>query len=306
MPKSVPVTLLAVLVLLSIGGTLAGNGSGENGDKHAVGIAGRPSVQPDGKPSAHLLDRGTRRRAAALKGGGPPGPIPIAYPGAGPTAMAAGFAGGVGAFGTGTSSGAFAGNLFVPGLDYPPDFLTGGTMAGFDVTGVYAWHSPFLKTGMFSAVPAGSTRRILAAAAVAIPTAPLASAAVGPAGFELVTVSTGLAGPTAIVGGPGNLASPMPILPGGFPAVFCGLAIGGPGFIDTGWLGNGVGAIIPPPGPMPPPTRLGFPPAFFGTTMGMPFPIAAIAFTATPQIQIAGCFAAGATTPVELQAFHVD
>jgi hypothetical protein len=178
-------------------------------------------------------------------------------------------------------------------------------MGGFDVTGVYAWHSPFLKTGMFSALPAGSTRRILAAAAAAIPTTPLAMVAVGPAGFEVVTVSTGLPGPAAIVGGPGNLASPMPILPGSFAAVFCGLAIGGPTFIDTGWLGNGVGAIIPPPGPIPP-TRLGFPPTFFGTTMGAPFPIGAVAFPATPQIQIAGCFAAGATTPVELQAFHVE
>ncbi|MEE8526338.1 MAG: hypothetical protein V3T72_20570 [Thermoanaerobaculia bacterium] len=179
-------------------------------------------------------------------------------------------------------------------------------MPGFDVTGVFAWHSPFLKTGMFSAMPGGSTKRVLAAAAAALPTTPSASVAVGPASFEVATVSTGLPGPTAIVGGPGILAMPMAIPPT-FPAVFCGLAIGGPGFISAGWLGNGVGAVIPMgPTPMPPPTRLGFPPSIFGTTMGGPFSISVAAFTMTPQTQIAGCYAAGATTPVELQSFHVD
>ena len=259
--------------------------------------------------SAHLLDRGKRQLGAqVVQGGGPATPLPIAFPGAGPMDSAAGFAMGVGAFGVAPMSGAFVGNLFLPGADYPSAFLTGGSTPGFLVTGVFAWHSPFLKTGMSSAIDAGSTRRILAVAAAAIPTSAMAAAAVGPAGFGLVTASGSsiavvVAGTQmpGIVGMPGNL-TPFPIVGTMFPAVFCGLAIGGAGFIDLGWIANGVGAVIPPgPMPMAPPTRAGFPPPFFVPGS----PIVTLGFTATPQTQIAGCFAAGATTPVELQSFHV-
>lgn len=302
--------LLLVIVLPPIAGTLARAGDATDGEKikSAAGIQGRPAAPTPAQRSLRLLDRGDRRRGAEITpGGGPSGALPINFPAAGPSAMAAGFAAGVGAFGTATGSGAFAGNLIAPGAvpSYPPGFLTGGSVAGFDVTGVYAWHSPFIKTGPISATPGGSTRRILAVAGAAVPATPLAPAAVGPGGFEVVTASTGLPGPTGIVGSPGNLASPVAILPGGFSAVFCGLAVGGPSFIDPGWLGNGVGAVIPTAAP--PPTRLGFPPTFFGTTGGGGvFPIGAVTFTATPQTQIAGCFAAGATTPVELMAFTVE
>ena len=83
------------------------------------------------------------------------------------------------------------------------------------------------------------------------------------------------------------------------------MAVGGAGFIDAGWVANGIGAVIPTG--TPPPTRVGFPPTFFGTTGGGgAFPVSALTFTATPQTQIAGCFAAGSTTPVELQAFSVE
>lgn len=304
------VLLLLLIVLLPLAGTLARAGDEASREKvaRAGGVPGRPAAPTATRRSVHLMDRGDRDHGAgATRGGGPSGALPIYFPGAGPTAVAAGFAAGVGAFGTMSGSGAFAGNLLAPGAvpSYPPGFLTGGSVAGFDVTGVYAWHSPFLKTGPVTGSLAGSTRRILAAAAAAVPGAALAPAAVGPGGFEVVTVSTGLPGPTGIVGGAGNLASPVAILPGGFSAVFCGMAIGGAGFIDPGWVANGIGAVIPTGAP--PPTRLGFPPTFFGTTGGGGvFPISAVAFTATPQTQIAGCFAAGATTPVELLAFAVE
>ncbi len=307
MLRSVSVAFIVLLVILSIANTLPGE-AGEKVDK-ADGIQGRPAVPSEAGRSTHLLDRGkSDRGGAVLHGGGPATPIPIAFPGAGPMDTASGFAAGVGAFGTASGAGAFAGNLFAPGPGYPPGFLTGGATSGFDVTGVYAWHSPFLKTGPVSATPAGSTRRILAAAAAAVPGTPLSAVTVAPAGFEVVTVSgspsAAPGGPTAIVGGPGNLALPVAIAPGGFSAVFCGLAIGGAGFIDTGWVANGVGAVIPPGAlAMPPSLRNGFPAAFFG---GGPFPISAIAFTATPQTQVAGCFAAGSTTPVELQSFHIN
>lgn len=303
------VALLLLFVILPIAGTLARAGDGTDGQKikKAAGIHGRPAVPTATQRSTQLLDRGDRNHETrANRGGGPSGALPINYPGAGPTATAAGFAAGVGAFGTATGAGAFIGNLFAPGAvpSYPPGILTGGSAPGFDVTGVYAWHSPFLKTGTVSASLAGSTRRILAVAPAAVPATPSAPAAVGPGGFEVVTASTGLPGPTGIVGSAGNLASPVAILPGGFSAVFCGMAVGGPGFIDPGWLGNGIGAVIPTGAP--PPTRIGFPPTFFGTTGGSAFPLGVALFTATPQTQIAGCFAAGATTPVELMAFTVE
>ena len=302
--------LMLLVVMLPIVSALAGTGdeTQRTPATAASGIPGRPAVATAANRSLHLLDRGDHlhRAAGESRGGGPSGALPISFPGAEPTAVAAGFAAGVGAFGTAAGLGSFVGNLFAPGgvPSYPPGILTAGSVSGFDVTGVYAWHSPFLKTGSVTAVLAGSTRRLLAVAPAAVPTAALAPAAVGPGGFEVVTVSAGLPGPTGIVGGAGNLASPVAILPGGFSAVFCGMAVGGAGFLDPGWVANGIGAVIPTAAP--PPTRVGFPPTFFGTTSGGPFPISAVAFTATPQVQIAGCFADGATTPVELQAFSVE
>lgn len=242
--------------------------------------------------SLHLLDRDLAPGAKAgtsTRGGGPTGPIPIFYPGGSPTAIPAG-APAAGAF-PGTGLGGFFGNLFPPGA-YPTSFLTGGTATGFVITGVYAWHSPFTAAGGAG----GSSARVLVAAAAAPPSTPFVAVPTG--GFATAFISAGFPGPTGIVGGPG--AIPMPGLPIGtaFPAVFCGMAIGGPAFV-TGWLGNGLGASLPPL-PGNPPLRVGFYPPFFGTSGVLS------AVPATPQNFIAGCFAAGATTPVELQSFSIE
>lgn len=261
--------------------------------------SGTPPIGRLAKPSVtHLLDSGQANTSSIPhRGGGPATPIPIAFPFAGPTAIPPGVS--VGAFGTATGAGAFAGNLFLPGSGYPAGFLSGGATSGFSITGVFAWHWPLLKTGTMTAVTAGSTRRILAIAGASAPATASATAAV-PAGYTIVTASTGLPGPSAIVGVPGNVTPAKPISTAA-PAVFCSLAIGGMGFIDTAWMANGIGAVIPASPPAPP-TRLGYPAMFFG----IDFPISAVTFSATPQTQIAGCYAAGATTPVELQAYRVD
>ncbi len=254
----------------------------------AVQVKGKAAT---GKHSVELMDRGAPAKQAAQPGGGPTGPIPIFVAGGSPTAIAAG-APAAGAF-PGTGLGGFFGNLFPPGPGYPPSFLTGGTASGFVITGAYAWHSPFTAAG----APGGSLSRNLVAAAAAIPTSPFAPAATG--GFVAVTVSAGAPGPAGIVGGPGVIV-PTPGLAIGlaFPACFCGMAAGGPGFV-TGWPGNGLGASLPPASGNPP-LRVGFFPPFFAP--GSPL----FTTAAPPQNFIAGCFAAGATTPVELQNFSIE
>ncbi len=259
----------------------------ENPPSKLNNVKGKAPIQR----SIHLLDRDMTPYAkadSATRGGGPTGPIPIFYPGGSPGAIAAG-APAAGAF-PGTGLGGFFGNLFPPGA-YPTPFLTGGTATGFVITGVYAWHSPFTAGGG----PGGSTSRMLVAAAAGVPTTPFAVVPTG--GFATAFVSAGLPGPTGVVGGPG--AVPMPGLPigTGFPAVFCGMLIGGPAFV-TAWAGNGLGASLPPF--TAPPLRVGFFPPFFTPA----FVLSAV--PAPPANYIAGCFAAGATTPVELQSYSIE
>ncbi len=264
--------------------------------------------------STHLLDRGTAG-GPPRRGGGPATPLPIAYPGGGPSAMAAGIPAGAGAFPL-TGLGGYYGNIFAPGVGYPPGFLTGGSTPGFVITGAYAWNSPFVKTGPVTGVPGGSPVRILGAAAAPVPPTPMAAVLAPPGAFTFFTTTAapGPPGPPpGIVGGPGIFTPGVAILPTGTPApsaAFCGFLAGGPGFTTsgpfppgTGWTGNGLGASLPPMGPGVP-LRVAFfgppflPPGTFLTISASPIP--------TPQDFIAGCFAAGATTPVELMAFGVE
>lgn len=299
--KKLVLTLLAssfVALLVYAQGPPTPDAGAAVGAGAAVTVEGRPAAK-----SFELLDRGIARQPQTPeKGGTPPptGPTTIAYPGGGPGAIAAG-APMAGAF-PGMFMGGFFGNLFAPGVGFPSSFLTAGATSGFVVTGAYAWHSPATAGGG----PGGSSLRVLAAAAAAVPGTPFSAVPTG--GFSIFTVSTGAPGPAGVVGGPGIFpgvriggtamagptATPVPA-----SAAFCGLIAGGPMFFSPGWMGNGLGGSLPPMGPGVP-LRVGFFPPFF-------FPGSPIsAMPAPPQDFIAGCFADSSTTPVELMAFEID
>ena len=247
-----------------------------------------------------LLDRGAAARSTVpTKGGSPPpaGPTPIflagpppGSPGAVPAPPGAG-ALGVSVFGTGTAAGGLLGNLHLPGIDYPPSFLTAGGVSGFDVTGAYAWHlAPTTMASFF---------RIVGAASVPPPATPMAPA--GP-------IATGISAATPIPGPGFPAASGLISLIGAWPpvrvtagasAIFCGLLVGGPGYTPaTGfpaWGGNGLGGIVP--GAQPPLRAVPFP---LGAATSLP------TILAPPAKYIVGCYADSSTTPVELMAFSVD
>ena len=243
--------------------------------------------------SSHLLDRGTTAEVGKIpdKGGTAPptGPTPIFFPPASPGAAPAppGF-GLMGATAFPPAGGGFVGNLFLPGVPgYPPTFLTAGATSGFDVTGAFAWH--------LAPTPMASFARILGAAAVVPPITPMAPAPVVP-GFAIVTVSIGTPAPSGVVSAPGAFAPPVRVTSPSV-GIFCGLGVGAFGFppILAGPAGNGLGAIS---GVALPPIR----------TAPVPFTTGApvVTILAPPGAYIAGCFADSATTPVELQAFHVE
>ncbi len=229
--------------------------------------------------------------------------------------MAAGIPAGAGAFPM-PMLGGYYGNIFPPGVGYPPGFLTSGSTPGFVITGAYAWNSPFVKTGPVTGMPGGSPVRILGAAAAPVPGTPFATVFIPPGAFTFFTTTAvpGPPGPPAgLVGGPAIFTPGVAIVPTGTPApsaAFCGFLAGGPGFTTsgpfppgTGWTGNGLGASLPPMGPGLP-LRV----AFFGPPFLPPGTFLSITASAipTPQDFIAGCYAAGATTPVELMAFGVE
>ena len=216
--------------------------------------------------------------------------MPIAIAGAGPLDVAAGHPAGL--FGAGAGLGASIGNLFLPGsafAGYPLGWATGGTTPGFLVIGAFAWHSPVTAAGG----PGGSLTRWLTAATAPPPTPALTSPTT-PLAVSFATVApSGSPGPAAVVSAtfPTALA-----VPAATPALYCGMMVGGPGFL--GWAGNGIGAVsgAPPPHVY----RTGGFPHIFGTT----FPLVIV--PGSHGVLIAGCFAEGATVPVELQSFSIE
>lgn len=265
--------------------------------------AGQTAPQPAGagaaapeQRSAHLLDRGAAAQVTVTKRGGTPppmGPTVISFPGGSPAAVPVPT--GFGFLGAGlptAAPGGFVGNLFVPGAGYPPTFLTAGGVPGFDVTGVYAWH--------LAPTAAASLIRILGAAVVGVPSTAFAPS--GPAvAVASAPFSTGTPAPSGLLSAPGFFA-PLRVSPATTPpgpsGIFCGLAVGAPGFtpIVAGPAGNGLGGATPTPQPSP--LRI------------VPVPLAtgaiAAPLPASPAAYIAGCFADSSTTPVELMAFGVE
>ncbi|MEM7586116.1 MAG: hypothetical protein AAF560_22185 [Acidobacteriota bacterium] len=184
-----------------------------------------------------------------------------------------------------------AGNLFLPGVDYPASFLTAGGVSGFDVTGAYAWHAAPTTMASFY--------RIVGAASVPPPATPFAPA--GP-------IATGISAATPVPGpgfpAPSGLISMIGAWPpvrvtSGASGIYCGLLVGGSGYLPPGpgspWGGNGLGGIVP--GAQPP-------------LRGAPFPLGVATslgvIAATPAAYIVGCYADSSTTPVELMAFGVE
>jgi len=262
-----------------------------------VWVAGLSTAEGDNPLPAsgagHLLDRGVAKAAAGPDKGGtspPTGPTAIFYPGGSP--MAVPVPPGFGAFGASiflTGGGGFLGNFFVPGVPgYPPSFLTAGGVSGFDLTGVYAWH--LAPTTMASVV------RVLGAAVAPPPTPASAPAGPIPAGgfASAVIPPTGFPAPSALIMAPGLFT--LRVTPG-VSGIFCGLAVGGPGYapIGAGPAGNGLGGVVS--GVQPPIRAAPLPLGMGGFITVVP---------ASPAFYIAGCFADSSTTPVELMAFGVE
>jgi len=255
--------------------------------------------------SAHmqlLLDRGAAARSGGMNDGGtplPPGPTPIFFPGppaGSPGAVPAppgGGALGAGVFGAGAAAGGYLGNLFLPGTAYPASFLTAGGVSGFDVTGAYAWH--------LAPTAAASFFRIVGAASVPPPATPFA-----PAGPIATGISAGTPVPGPGTPAPSGLISLIGAWPpvrvtSGASGIYCGLLVGGPGYMPTalapaaGPAGNGLGGIVP--GTQPPLRAAPFP---LGVATSLPV------VAAPPAAYIVGCYADASTTPVELMAFSVE
>ena len=263
---------------------------------------GTKTVAAPSLEMTRLLDRGSAAKSAVPTKGGttpPTGPTPIFFPGPPPGSPGAvpappGFGAlGISVFGMGPAAGGYLGNLFLPGSGYPPSFLTSGAVSGFDVTGAYAWH--------LAPSPAASFFRIVGAASVPPPPTPLA-----PAGPIATGISAGTAVPGPGTPAPSALISligawpPVRVTPG-ISGIYCGLLVGGPGYMPTsvappaGPAGNGLGGIM---GGVQPPLRAA--PFPLGVATALP------TILAPPAAYIVGCYADSSTTPVELMAFGIE
>lgn len=224
-------------------------------------------------PDLDLLDRGSVAPS-------------LGEAGRSPTAMMATLVGGsatpgltmVSVVGSATMAGgpAFYGNFFVAPADFPT------TWYPFNVTGVYAWHnfapsppaSLFLGAGVAPGPFTGGMGTMWEAF-----------------GTAMVPVPAFMT--PAIIGMPGNLATPLPV-PSGMPlqGIACGL------YTDP--LPNGplLGAIVPPASPRQAQSFNGPP---FGSDLLLPPPAIGLFLH-----WAAGCYVSGASVPVELQAFEVE
>lgn len=258
MKNARPVSILFLMVCI---GWLFGQASGQP-----------PAEQASTQRSLHLLDRGGEESPSHA-----PGP-PTMMATLAPTLATPGLTM-ISVVGNATMlpPPAFYGNFFVAPSDFPSSWYP------FDVTGVFAWHSfaPFppadlvLGAGVAPGPFPGDMGTMWAAFGTAMEPVPM-----------FMT--------PAVIGMPGNLATPLPV-PSGSPAlgVACGLRTSP---LPTGPL---LGAIVPPASPVKQAQSFNGPP--IGGDVLVPPPAIGLFLQ-----WVAGCYVSGATVPVELQSFHVE
>ena len=232
-----------------------------------------PAVQTDDPSrSTHLLDRGSAGVNAAVPG--PPPTVMMATLAAGSATPGLTSISVVGAP-TMVTPPAFYGNFYIAPTDFPPSWYP------FEVTGVFAWHnfapstgSLFLGAGVAPGPFSGGLGTMWAAF-----------------GTAMVPVPAFMT--PAVIGMPGNLASPLSV-PSTSPVlgVACGL------YSAPNPPGPMLGAIVPPASPKQAQTFDGPP---LGSDFLLPPPTIGLFLQ-----WVAGCYVSGATVPVELQAFHVE
>ncbi len=252
--------------------------------------------------STHLLDRGgTAKRKTFEKGGGGTGPFAVFHPMGSPAAVASPFP--VGFFPPGSPATPLSlavGNMFIAGAGFPTGWITMGTSMGFFLTGAYAWHWPLNPV---AGAPGGSMTRFLMAAPVLPSGTPFAPTVMIPGLAVTTTGAFGPPGPTGVVSV--TMAFSVPVATIGptsppFSGAWCGMVVGNGAYwapATPSAFGNGLGANLPA-GPPGFPIRGGTP----GTLSAGVLP----AILAPPANYIAGCYADGASIPVELQSFHIE